>query len=133
MGIPSKVAENSFIAAEKLIRVQFPAGLEHTAATSATPSSNNSPTDPTAGSPPAAGGSDGDLPGGDADSSSAAAEAEGAPREDASGGGGGRGQQPMGVVCSCVRTGWSLMSSLFCVGEEVRLYPDSPVCRDLFT
>lgn len=121
MGIPSKVAENSFIAAEKLIRVQFPTGLEHTstATATATPSTNKSPTDPTTGSPPAAG--DGDSPGGAAESSSAAVEAEGAPGEDTSGGGGGRGQQPMGVVCSCVRTGWSLMSSLFCVGEEVRL------------
>lgn len=48
-----------------------------------------------------------------------------ASRDHGGGGGGDKGggidrrQHPMGVVCTCVRTGWSLMSSLFCVGEEV--------------
>lgn len=102
MGIPAKVAENSFIAAEKLIRVQFPSEPYFPSA-----SKSDSPTSPVL--------SKGDASGGQADgagASTATSLGEGGE------GGGGR-QHPMGVVCSCVRTGWSLMSSLFCVGEEV--------------
>jgi len=64
-----------------------------------------------------------ELPTGEAstsDSFKAAAAAAEAETEPGGGRGRGAGQHPMGVVCSCVRTGWSLMSSLFCVGEEVR-------------
>lgn len=82
MGIPSKVSEKSFSAAEKLILIQFPGPQE--------------------------------LPTADATSSD---------KGKGVGAGGAvavAGEHPMGVVCSCVRTGWSLMSSLFCMGEEVR-------------
>lgn len=43
----------------------------------------------------------------------------GAPSSSSAVGAAGSLQHPLGVVCTCVRTGWSLMSSLFCVGEEV--------------
>lgn len=80
MGIPSKVCEKSFSAAEKLILIQFPGPQQ--------------------------------LPTVDAISSDKGKGVEG--------GGTMAGEHPMGVVCSCVRAGWSLMSSLFCMGEEVR-------------
>lgn len=47
--------------------------------------------------------------------------AEGKSSRGSGGGGTDVQQHPMGVVCTCVRTGWSLMSSLFCIGEEVRV------------
>lgn len=105
MGIPSKVAENSFVAAEKLILVQFP-DPQIAAAISI---SMNSP----GGVAPSEGG---DVP----DDGSKAAVAEAPGMAGGVGDRGASGQHPMGVVCTCVRTGWSLMSSLFCIGEEVR-------------
>lgn len=105
MGIPSKVAETSFVAAERLILVQFP---DPQVATARATSTN---------SPEGVAAAGGNAPPDDG-RKAAAAEASGGP-----GGGlagrGAAGQHPMGVVCTCVRTGWSLMSSLFCIGEEV--------------
>lgn len=105
MGIPSKVAENSFVAAERLILVQFP---DPQVATARATSTNSAEGVAAAGVnvPP------------DDGSKAAGAEAS-AGAGGGLGGRGGAGQHPMGVVCTCVRTGWSLMSSLFCIGEEV--------------
>ena len=91
MGIPSKVAENSFSAAEKLILVQFPDPPSQPLRAAGTTCSDEGSTE----------GDDGAGASGKRGSVGTASE------------------HPMGVVCSCVRTGWSLMSSLFCVGEEV--------------
>eukprot|EP00752_Nemacystus_decipiens_P013802 g12254.t1 len=142
MGIPSKVAENSFIAAEKLIRVQFPADSAPRASTftttnnsngssnatsSSSSSSSNSSNTPSSSSHGSPADRSGDQGQGSDPPTTPEAEAFGRGEKattsttGAATGGGGRGrggQQPMGVVCSCVRTGWSLMSSLFCVGEE---------------
>lgn len=79
MGIPSKVSETSFSAAEKLILIQFPGPQQLPTADAISPDKSN----------------------------------------DVEGGGAMAGEHPVGVVCSCVRAGWSLMSSLFCMGEEV--------------
>lgn len=107
MGIPSKVAENSFVTAEKLILVQFPdAGTANSArlATTTTATAAMTASGAASVSPKVDG-----------------QEALSFPTEEDGGVSSlvGVVQHPMGVVCSCVRTGWSLMSSLFCVGEEV--------------
>lgn len=112
MGIPSKVAENSFIAAEKLILVQFPDPQLFAATKVSAKLDSVTAAASVANDAPEGSAASGEAAGGDAGMS------------EGGGGGGGRassaGQHPMGVVCTCVRTGWSLMSSLFCVGEEVK-------------
>lgn len=110
MGIPSKVAENSFVVAKKLILVQFP-DPPLVAANDITSNSPDATNNSTGNSSEGAG--NGPL-------KDVVSIVVVAGKEAGRGAGGGVGQHPMGVVCTCVRTGWSLMSSLFCVGEEVR-------------